>query len=227
MKARIIRIMRKLLRILNRCPFWNALHLRGTKLTCKGATLVRCKIDCKGKNNVIVAQKNALLTKCRICIRGDNNVVHIGENVHVKCGEFYIEDSQNRIEIGDNSSLCGQIHLACTEGTKILIGQKCLFSSEIVFRTGDSHSILSKDGSRINFAQDITIADHVWLGHRVLINKGVRIEKDSVVGTGSVVTKQFTEPNVVIAGVPAKVVKTNTSWCGERIGKTASPAVHP
>ena len=219
MKAKIIRILRKLLCAFNRFPFWNSIRLRGAKLTCKGAALVRCKIDCKGKNNVIFIEKKALLTKCKIYIRGDNNVISIGENVHVKCGEFYIEDAGNRIEIGNGTSLCGEIHLACTEGTKIQIGKNCLFSSQIVFRTGDSHTILSADGKRINFAQDIMIADHVWLGHRVLINKGVRIEKDSVVGTGSVVTKQFAESNVVIAGVPAKIVKKDTNWCGERIGR--------
>lgn len=113
--------------------------------------------------------------------------------------------------------MCGKIHLACTEGRKISIGNDCLFSSEIVFRTGDSHSIVDMSGERINRAADITIGDHVWIGHRVLVNKGVVIPENTVVGTGAVVTKQFDEPNTILVGVPAKVSKQNINWLAERI----------
>lgn len=107
--------------------------------------------------------------------------------------------------------------MACTEGSKVIIGDDCLFSSEIVFRTGDSHSILDQNGKRINSAKDITIGNHVWLGHRVLINKGVYIGDNSIVGTGSVVTKAFNEGNIVLAGVPAEIKKKDVNWCDKRI----------
>lgn len=128
-----------------------------------------------------------------------------------------MENDLNQIIIGENTSLCGKIHLACTEGKKITIGNDCLFSSDIVFRTGDSHSLLNVDGQRINPSEDIKIGDHCWLGHRVLINKGVVISDNSTVGTGAVVTKKFDQGNCVIAGVPAKIVKQNTNWCSKRI----------
>ena len=46
----------------------------------------------------------------------------------------------------------------------------------------------------------------------MLINKGVSIKQDTIIGTGSVVTKPFDESNVVIAGTPAKIVKRNVVW---------------
>lgn len=98
-----------------------------------------------------------------------------------------------------------------------MVGNDCLFSSEIVIRTGDSHSILNETGTRINPAKDVVIGNHVWVGHRALITKGVSIPENCVVGTGAVVTKPIDKSGTVIAGVPAKIIKENINWCGERL----------
>ncbi|MEG2871366.1 MAG: hypothetical protein RR875_07440, partial [Clostridium sp.] len=157
------------------------------------------------------------LRNCLIYIVGNNNTIEIGENTHITNGELWIEDDNNKIIIGSNTSLCGKIHLACIEGCTIAIGDNCLFSSDIVFRTGDSHSILDLDGNRINPAQDIIIKNHVWIGNKVIVTKGASIAENSIVGTGAIVTKKFDETNVVITGVPAKITKENINWSVERI----------
>lgn len=148
---------------------------------------------------------------------GDNGTIKIGPKCYAVNTEFYIEDANGTIEVGKDTSLCGKAHLAVIEGTKIKIGENCLFSSEITFRTGDSHSLLDLKGNRINPSKDIEIKDHVWIGHKVSINKGVTIQENSVIGTGAIVTRTFLEGNVVIAGVPAKIVKENINWDAKRI----------
>ncbi len=65
--------------------------------------------------------------------------------------------------------------LACIEGTSIEIGEDCMFSANIVFRTGDSHSIINSDGQRINASKSICIGNHVWIGNTVIVNKGVKV----------------------------------------------------
>ena len=53
------------------------------------------------------------------------------------------------------------------------------------------------------------VIDDAWIGTNAIIFPGVHIGKNSVVGAGSVVTKDVDE-NVVVAGNPAKVIKTLT-----------------
>ena len=59
-------------------------------------------------------------------------------------------------EQGENFNLA-KINLAATEGIEIRIGKECLFSSEIVFRTGASHSILDMDCNRINYQRILSL----------------------------------------------------------------------
>ncbi|MGY1653577.1 sugar O-acetyltransferase [Geodermatophilus sp. SYSU D01119] len=56
-------------------------------------------------------------------------------------------------------------------------------------------------------AQPITIGDNVWLGGGVVVLPGVTIGADTVVGAGSVVTRDL-PAGVVAVGNPARVVRT-------------------
>ena len=53
----------------------------------------------------------------------------------------------------------------------------------------------------------VKIGDDVWIGQRVIIMPGVKIEDHAVIGAGSIVTKDISAWSVV-AGVPASVLKT-------------------
>ena len=57
------------------------------------------------------------------------------------------------------------------------------------------------------YALPITIGNHCWIGGHATINPGVTLGDNVVVASGAVVTKSFGD-NVVIAGVPARVIST-------------------
>lgn len=205
-----------IIRLYNRLPFNNRIGgKRGNQLNVQGI-MKHCRIQFCGRGNTLEIRKGVRLQNCSFRLSGNNNHIVLDEGVFGKNIDLCTEDNGNRIFVGKNTNFSGHIHLAATEGSAITIGKDCLFSSDIVFRTGDSHAITDLNGNRINPAKDIVLEDHVWVGHRVLIGKGVHIGNDCVVGTGSVVTKAFTETNCVIAGVPAKVVKTNINWNAQR-----------
>ena len=115
------------------------------------------------------------------------------------------------IVIGNQTSIRGG-QLAALEGTSITIGEDCMFSHSIAFRTSDSHVIKDHDGNRINPAKSISIGDHVWLGAHVTVLKGVEIASNSIVGIGAIVTSSLSTSNTIYAGIPAKKVKENINW---------------
>ena len=54
----------------------------------------------------------------------------------------------------------------------------------------------------------IKIGNNVWIGANSLILGGVNITGSNVViAAGSIVTKSFSESNVVLAGCPARIIK--------------------
>jgi len=187
------------------------------KIINKGSVLSKCCFVSKGKNNTVIFGDGGYFSKCTFYLYGNNNRVIIGDNCHGKSVEFYIEDDNGSIQIGNRTALCGSAHLAVIEGTNIFVGEDCLFSSDITFRTGDSHSILDLSGNRINPSNDIVIKNHVWIGHKVSVNKNVVISENTMIGTGSIVTKSIEKGNVIIAGVPAKIIKENINWDSKRI----------
>lgn len=191
----------------------------GNILKLKGIFVDHTKIDVKGSGNVIVIESDGLskLSRCRFRIRGNNNRIHIGNDVRLYHCVFHIEDDNNIIDIGDHSTVVGKTQFAAIEGTEIRIGKDCMFSSNITFRTGDSHGIVDVEtGERCNPSESICIGDHVWCGNSVIVLKGTKISNDSVIATGSVVCGINSEPNSIIGGNPAKVIKSGISWKRER-----------
>ncbi|MFD9627462.1 sugar O-acetyltransferase [Peribacillus muralis] len=65
----------------------------------------------------------------------------------------------------------------------------------------------------------INISDNVWIGGSVTIVPGVTIGDNSIIGAGSVVTKDI-PANVIAAGVPCKVIRSITEK--DKIGLTTN-----
>lgn len=115
--------------------------------------------------------------------------------------------------IGRHSTLNGPSHYHCSEGSKIEIGEDCLFAAGVDFETGDGHSIIdANELNRINYAKPIKIGNHVWICSDVEVLKGFEIGNDCVIGAKSVCSSKRFGDNVIIAGHPAKIVKEGINW---------------
>lgn len=198
----------------------NKIRIKGRNNLITGLNksfLRKSRITIVGNNNSIDIKEMSYLENTSIYIKGSNNKISIGKQVVIRKGDLYIEDDSNVIKIGNKTSIMGSTHIAVTEGKKVTIGENCMFSSDVVIRTGDSHSIINNEGTRINHAKDVILGDHIWLGNKTTILKGSVVKSNSIVGTGSIVTKVFNKENVILVGSPAKVVHENVSWLKERI----------
>ena len=127
----------------------------------------------------------------------------VAENVCVE-QPFHCDYGRN-ITLGPRTFLnYGCVMLDCapiTLGEHVLVGPGCHFYPAI--HPIDPIERLT-DNDR---AEPIVIEDNVWLGGHVTVLPGVTIGRNTVVGAGSVVTKDL-PPNVVAAGNPARVIRT-------------------
>lgn len=195
-----------------RILFFNKIKGRaGLDYQFRGAFLKKSVIINHGENNQLIIGKGCRLSNCKVEFYGDNNQVIIEHDCKGRTLDVWIGDG-SKIEIKNHSHFVGNIHIASIEGKTVHIGERCLFSSEIVLRTSDSHSILDMENNRVNPAADVWIDDHVWIGQQVMILKGAKIGRDSIVGTRALVTGKVFPDNVVIAGSPAKVIKEDVQW---------------
>lgn len=100
--------------------------------------------------------------------------------------------------------------------SSITVGRGVVISQRVVIRDSDNHAISSTENGESKSDEKpveapIIIQDHVWIGMNVIVLKGVTIGEGAVVAAGSVVNKDV-PPHCLVAGVPAKVVKTDVSW---------------
>lgn len=190
---------------------------KNNRIINQGGVKVGSRIQIAGNGNKLIMEKGSMLLNSLVKISGNNNEVVLKANSYVSGAELWIEDNQCLLSIGERTFVGHHSHLACTEnGRQLIIGDDGMLSSYVQIRTGDSHSIVDMEGNRINQAQSVEIGNHCWIGEGAKVLKGVTLEGDDVVSTGAIVTKSFGK-NVLLGGIPAKVIKDNVSWDKERI----------
>lgn len=135
-------------------------------------------------------------------------------------------ENRGYLAIGAEVELRSDIHicrLAVKEGARLVIGDHCLINGAMIAATlsveignycrlapfvhimdGDFHDLT--DRNLPGDAASVVLHDHVWVGTRSILLKGVTIGEGAVISPGSIVTKDV-EPYTLVGGVPAKVIK--------------------
>lgn len=169
-----------------------------------------------GDNNKVEIYSPITFKNCHFKLENNNSITikqttGIIENLRAPNG---LSDNQT-LYIGENFACVGvDIHLHDETHTSVTIGDNCMFSYNVVIWPSDGHTLydnITKEA--INKPKrNIIIGNHVWIGRAVSILKDVSIADDTIIGCCSVVNKPFDENNIVLAGIPAKIVKSNVNW---------------
>lgn len=128
----------------------------------------------------------------------------IGRNVLFDPDGFY---SFSTIEIGSDVFIGLRAHFS---GQRIIIGNKVMLGPNVYILGGDHQ--YSAPGEYMFDLKDpgefapIIIDDDVWIGANVTILKGVRIGTGSIIGAGSVVTRNV-DPFSIVVGNPARFLR--------------------
>jgi galactoside O-acetyltransferase len=107
-----------------------------------------------------------------------------------------------KLQLGDNVTLSHNVTISPSEGGEIIIGNNVRIGMNSVLRASNLNYRTFKEC----VPGKITLGDNVWIGANSVIVPNVHIGSGSVIGAGSVVTKDIPE-NVLAVGNPCRVVK--------------------
>jgi maltose O-acetyltransferase len=127
-----------------------------------------------------------------------------GANINVERGAAF--GTGRKVSVGNNSG----IGINCQIFGEISIGNWVMMGPDVMFIT-TSHRFDQTDkpmyAQGISGEKKIVINDDVWIGARCIFLPGVSVGQGSVIGAGSVVTKNIPEFSIA-AGNPARVLKS-------------------
>lgn len=111
-----------------------------------------------------------------------------------------------RLQIGNNVGISGGGICVAKE---VIIGDNVLMGANAFITDTDFHPVQPENRRFRDSTKDsktVVIEDNVFIGMNSLILKGVTIGKSSVIGAGSIVTKDI-PPDSIAFGIPAKVTR--------------------
>ena len=108
------------------------------------------------------------------------------------------------IKIGNNIATNNNIFVCAAN--YIEIGSNTLIGQNVTLMDHEAHGIHSNDRNKIGEIGTIIIGENCWIGNNTIILKNSKIGENSIVAAGAVVSGIFPK-NVVIGGVPAKIIK--------------------
>jgi acetyltransferase-like isoleucine patch superfamily enzyme len=131
--------------------------------------------------------------------------LRIGAHAYFEPGVWLTSES-GRITVGGGSLLNLNVMVAALE--RVEIGEHCMLANGCVITDAD-HCFEDPDRPVPwqGFTSDgpTVLGDNVWLGAHAVVTSGVTIGRRSVIGAGSVVTRDVPEFSVA-AGAPARVI---------------------
>ena len=117
---------------------------------------------------------------------------------------FYC-DYGSHIEVGKN--FFANYNCTIIDVAKVKIGDNCQMAPNVAIYTAGHPLHPVARNSMYEYGISVTIGDNVWIGGNTVIMPGVHIGSNTVIGAGSVVTRDI-PPRSLAFGVPCRVVRS-------------------
>lgn len=145
----------------------------------------------------------------RMISKDAESEIHIGNRVILDRAVKLWLSRGARLYIGDNSYLAnGSMVLSQRE---VRIGKGCSISWHVLIMDSSSYAVGYPDEEPQIRVGPVVIGDHVWIGCRAVILKGVSVGDGAVIANNAVVTRDV-PAGAMVAGNPARVVREGVVW---------------
>ena len=119
---------------------------------------------------------------------------------------FYCDYGKN-IEVGKN--FYANYNCTILDVAKVMIGDNCMLAPNVaIYTAGHPVHPLTRN-TLYEYGIEITIGDNVWIGGNTVICPGAHIGSNTVIGAGSVVTRDIPDYSIA-AGNPCRVIRSIT-----------------
>lgn len=162
------------------------------------------KIKCLGKLTIGVKEHPKSKQETRIALQNDAQLC-VNNNFRVGSGTDIRVFNNAKLTLG-SGYINGFSQIVCAKN--IEIGNDVAIAREVVIRDTDAHDILDGKHQKV---KPVKIGNHVWIGAKAMIMKGVTIGDGAIIAAGAIVTKDVPE-KCIVAGIPAKIIKENVTW---------------
>lgn len=149
----------------------------------------------------------------RLC--SNNSEIIINRSNHIDSLHIHTDvGDRQKLIWGENSTINGGLIFMPAPDAKCIIGNNCMFSWGINILCADAHPIIDVNTGEIlnKNLQGVIIGDNCWLAQGVTITKNAILKNNTIVGAQSIVSKEFENEGIIIAGNPARVIKKNVKW---------------
>lgn len=165
---------------------------KNTRLLCKNILFMGNKqVQSSNMETRLLLEENATFEIKKEFTMYAGSYIRIIKNGHLEVNGGFINEG---------------VEITCA--SKIKIGEGATIARDVVIRDYDGHTI-EEEGYEIS--KPINIGNHVWIGNRAMILKGVTIGDGAIIAAGAIVTKDVPS-GAIVAGVPAKVIKKGVKW---------------
>ena len=127
----------------------------------------------------------------------------VGENCYVE-SPFYANWGGHHVHLGSNVYI--NMGARMVDDTHIYIGDNCMLAPNVIIATAGHPIDPELRSMALQFNMPVHIGKNCWLGAGVIVMPGVTIGDNTVIGAGSVVTKDIPS-GVVAVGNPCKVMR--------------------
>lgn len=176
-------------------PFLNRWYLQAKNISFGKNINIMGKITITGPGVITIGDN--------FCMTSGAHINPISSNLQ---GSFFTESTNSKIMIGNN---VGMSSTRIWISQQLKIGNNVKVGANVLFIDTDCHPIDYKTRRNSNSgtkSAPIIIEDDVWIGAQSVILKGVTIGARTIIGAGSVVTKDI-PADCIAGGNPCKVIR--------------------